>query len=122
MLLSVLAPFLIVPFVVANGVHRLKLKKLPPAENHRALETAYLAHKYGAQSLSQVTLMGAGGVGRRVRCPSNADQDLYRTQVEVEGGHHVPLTSSLLFIIEPYLVAHTNIPYRLHERSVLCGN
>ena len=96
MLLSVLAPFLLAPFALANGVHKLKLKKLPPAENHRSLETAYLAEKYGSQSLTQVPLMGAGGAGRRVRCPANpANQDLYWTQVEVEGGHHVPLTSNM---------------------------
>jgi saccharopepsin len=96
MFLSTLAPLLLLPFAVANGVHRLKLKKLPiSTNNHPSHEIAYLAEKYGAQSYSQVPLMGAGGAGRRVSCPSNkAGKDLFWTQAESQGGHNVPLSSA----------------------------
>ncbi|KAI0960242.1 aspartic proteinase precursor [Taiwanofungus camphoratus] len=91
------APLLLLPFVVAvDGVHRLKLKKLPPTISNPALESAYLAEKYGGQS--QLPLMGAGGLGRSVRLgqPHHQDsEDLYWTQEEIlsKGGHSVPLTN-----------------------------
>ncbi|KAI0723305.1 endopeptidase [Earliella scabrosa] len=94
MLLSRLAPLVLLPFVAADGVHRLKLKKLPPASSNPALESAYLAEKYGG---AQVPLMGAG-IGRDVRLsrPSVKDgEQLFWTQDEfaAEGGHTVPLSN-----------------------------
>ena len=97
MFLSRLAPLLIIPFVAAEGVHKLKLKKLQPTVQNPALETAYLAEKYGAYG--QVPMMGAGGSGRNIRLtrPSHNElgQDLVWTQEEfnVDGGHSVPLSS-----------------------------
>ena len=96
MFLSRLAPLLIIPLVAAEGVHRLKLKKIPPAASNPALETAYLAQKYGAQV--QTPMMGSGGYGRNIRIgrPTYQDgKDLFWTQKEIdmEGGHRVPLTS-----------------------------
>ncbi|KAL6299679.1 endopeptidase [Sparassis latifolia] len=88
---------LLLPFVAAaDGVHRLKLQKLPPAASNPALESAYLAEKYGGYS--QVPLMGAGGVGRNVRLsrPALLDgENLYWTQEELlgKGGHGVPLSN-----------------------------
>ena len=95
MFLSRLAPLLIIPFVAAEGVHKLKLKKLQPTVQNPALETAYLAEKYGGRS--QVPLMGSG-IGRNVRLsrPSVQDgEELFWTQDEfnLEGGHNVPLSS-----------------------------
>lgn len=94
MLLSRLAPLvLLLPFVSAD-VHKLKLKKLAPAATNPALESAYLAEKYGG---AQTPLMGAG-IGRDVRLsrPSVKDgEELFWTQDEftAEGGHNVPLSS-----------------------------
>jgi hypothetical protein len=108
MLLSALTPLLLVPFAVAGGVHKLKLKKFPLANNHPSHETAYLAEKYGSQSLMQVPLMGAGGAGRRMRCPANKDNsDLYWAQTEPLGGHGVPLSSKFAFF-PPLSHAHNN--------------
>ncbi|PIL37151.1 transporter [Ganoderma sinense ZZ0214-1] len=95
MLLSRLAPLALLPFAAANGVHKLKLKKLPPASSNPAMESAYLAEKYGGRS--QVPLMGSG-IGRDVRIsrPSVHDgEELFWTQDEfnVEGGHNVPLSN-----------------------------
>ncbi|TBU49536.1 endopeptidase [Dichomitus squalens] len=95
MLLSRLAPLVLLPFAAAAGLHKLKLKKLPPASSNPALESAYLAEKYGGRS--QVPLMGAG-TGRNVRLSRPAVQDgeeLFWTQEEfsVEGGHNVPLSN-----------------------------
>ncbi|RPD67163.1 endopeptidase [Lentinus tigrinus ALCF2SS1-6] len=94
MLLSRLAPLVLLPFVAAEGVHKLKLKKLPPAASNPALESAYLAEKYGGRS--QVP-MGTG-IGRNVRLsrPSVQDgEELFWTQDEftVDGGHNVPLSN-----------------------------
>ena len=85
---------LLLPFVAAD-VHKLKLKKLAPASSNPALESAYLAEKYGGSS--QVPLMGSG-IGRNVRLsrPSVQDgEELFWTQDEfnLEGGHNVPLSS-----------------------------
>ena len=38
---------LLLPFVAAQGVRKLKLQKLPAALGNQELETAYLAEKYG---------------------------------------------------------------------------
>ncbi|KAF8076439.1 aspartic peptidase A1 [Lyophyllum atratum] len=81
----------LLPFVSA-GVHKLKLKKLPPTSSNPALESAYLAEKYGAQL--QAPLMGAGGSGRRVSRPTSKDgEQLFWTQETVKGGHPVALNN-----------------------------
>ncbi|KAG5650529.1 hypothetical protein H0H81_011934 [Sphagnurus paluster] len=74
------------PFVSGAGVHKLKLKKLPPSlSRNPALEGAYLAEKYGAQL--QSPMMGVGGSGRRI------PEHLSDTQAGIEGGRRVPLIS-----------------------------
>ena len=95
MLLSRLAPLILLPFVAADGVHRLKLKKLAPATSNPQLESAYLAEKYGG--FAQTPLVGSS-IGRNVRVsrPTVKDgEELYWTQDEftAEGGHNVPLSS-----------------------------
>ncbi|CCM01585.1 uncharacterized protein FIBRA_03645 [Fibroporia radiculosa] len=96
MLLKV-APLLLLPFVAAaNGVHKLKLQKLPQSLGNPTLETAYLAEKYGGQA--QMPLVGAGGLGRNMVLarPVHEDgEDLLWTQEEilVNGGHNVPLSN-----------------------------
>ncbi|KAI0352958.1 aspartic peptidase A1 [Trametes cingulata] len=94
MLLSRLAPIALLPFVAADGVHKLRLKKVPPATSNPALESAYLAEKYGGRT--QVPL--GAGIGRNVRLsrPSVQDgEELFWTQDEftTEGGHNVPLSN-----------------------------
>ena len=87
------APFFVLPLAVSAGVHKLKLQKLPPAISNPALESLYLAEKYGGQP--QVPMMGAGGAGRNVRLDTSAEQDgeeLFWTQ-ELKKGHKVPLSS-----------------------------
>lgn len=97
MILSTLAPLLLLlPCVAADGVHRLKLKKLPPTSSDPALESAYLAEKYGSAQ-SQTRLMGSGGSGRKVRLgrPGQGDDELFWTQESLsKGGHGVPLSST----------------------------
>ncbi|PCH41020.1 endopeptidase [Wolfiporia cocos MD-104 SS10] len=96
MLLKV-APLLLLPFAAAaDGVHKLKLKKLAPTISNPALESAYLAEKYGGQV--QLPLMGAGGAGRNFNLdrPTHRDgEELFWTQDEfnAEAGHSVPLTN-----------------------------
>lgn len=92
MILSRLAPLALLPFAAAGGVHKLKLKKLPQELPHNpALESAYLAEKYGG---GQTPLFGAGGVGRSVRLSRPGEDDsLYWTQDSLKGGHNVPLSS-----------------------------
>ena len=97
MLLSRLAPLVLLPFVAADGVHKLRLKKVAPAATNPALESAYLAEKYGGGS--QMPL--GPGIGRNVRLSRPAVQDgeeLFWTQDEfaTEGGHNVPLSSESL--------------------------
>ncbi|PSR73403.1 hypothetical protein PHLCEN_2v10695 [Hermanssonia centrifuga] len=89
MRLSTLVPLLAVPLVAAQGVHKLKLKKVPPAINSPDLETAYLAEKYGGQ----VPMLGAGGVGRNLRDSRPSEDDLFWTQETLSGGHNVPLSN-----------------------------
>ncbi|OCH94105.1 endopeptidase [Obba rivulosa] len=89
-------PLLLLPLVAADGVHKLKLHKVPPAVSNPALESAYLAEKYGGQA--QLPLMGAGGYGRNVRLgrPTVEDgEELFWTQEDLvtEGGHTVPLSN-----------------------------
>ena len=93
MFLSTLAPLLILPFIAAEGVHKLKLKKMPTTANEYAPdhEVMYLTQKYGGQ----VPILGAGGAGRRVPVRP-AESDLYWTQDQQEilkDGHGVPLSS-----------------------------
>ena len=86
----------LLPFVTASRLHKLKLHKLPPAANSPALESAYLAEKYGAPPQIQMPLMGLGGSGRRLERPTtDGREQLFWTQEEVKGGHPVPLTSLL---------------------------
>lgn len=119
MLLSRLAPLVLLPFVAADGVHKLKLKKLPPATSNPGLESAYLAEKYGG---AQLPLVGAG-IGRNVRLsrPSVQDgEELFWTQDEftAEVGHNVPLSSECHRF--PRVRGTTLIVYvRLHECTVL---
>ncbi|KAF5369929.1 hypothetical protein D9758_001011 [Tetrapyrgos nigripes] len=80
----------LLPFVVAD-VHKLQLKKLPPALNNPELESLHLADKYGG-SAPQSPLLGAGGAGRRFK---QGGDDLYWTQAQVNGGHNVPLSNYL---------------------------
>ena len=97
MILSRLAPLVLLPFAAAEGVHKLKLKKLPQELPHNpSLEAAYLAEKYGG---GQTPLFGAGGVGRSVRLTRPEDDNLYWTQDSLKGGHNVPLSSGCYRII-----------------------
>jgi saccharopepsin len=101
MLLSAIAPLLLLPYAAAAGVHKLKLKKLDTAPINPSLESAYLAEKYGAQTPSQMPLLGSGGQGRRLD-QRPADDDLYWTQEEtIDGGHNIPLTSLSPFSLSP---------------------
>lgn len=104
MLLSVLSPLLVLPFVSA-GVHKFKLQKLPQADSNPTLESAYLAEKYGSQGQVQLPLMGAGGAGRQIRInrPSynQEGEDLFWTQDMINnGGHGVPLSSTCIPIFQ----------------------
>ncbi|KIY49248.1 Asp-domain-containing protein [Fistulina hepatica ATCC 64428] len=80
----------LLPVAVFADLHRLKLKKLPPADSNPELEASYLAEKYGGR-VQQMPLMGAGGSGRRLK--SADGQDLFWTQEMLKGGHDVPLTN-----------------------------
>jgi len=96
MILSALSPLLLLPFVNAAGVHKLKLSKLPPSHSDHTLETAYLAEKYGGPS--QLPLMGAGGLGRQLKVNrptyNEEGEDLFWTQDALnKGGHGVPLSN-----------------------------
>jgi len=88
MILSTLAPFLVLPLVAADGIHKLKLHKLPPAISNPTFETAYLAEKYGV-GVSQVPMMGAGGAGRRFEWKNG--EDLFWTQEDLQ--HRAPLSN-----------------------------
>lgn len=108
MILSKLSPFLLLPLVAAEGVHRLKLQKFPRSVNdiNGHLESAYLAEKYGGrlpQSVGQVPLAGSGGYGRKMRIgrPGQEDDGLFWTQEVANGGHSVPLTSK--YLSDPYV-------------------
>ncbi len=94
MYLSAFAPLLLLPYAAAAGVHKLKLKKLDNGPINPSLESLYLAEKYGYHS-NQMPLLGSGGQGRRLGSPPS--DDLYWTQEVINGGHNVPLTSSLPF-------------------------
>ncbi|KAI0304122.1 endopeptidase [Russula brevipes] len=94
MFLPAVAPFLLLPYVAAAGVHKLKLKKFntAPVDVNPALESAYLAGKYGSQTPGQMPLLGSGGQGRRLDSRPDRD-DLYWTQEVSDRGHNVPLTN-----------------------------
>ncbi|KAI0307181.1 Asp-domain-containing protein [Multifurca ochricompacta] len=93
MFLSAITPFLLLPYAVAGGVHKLKLKKIDLSPVNPSLESAFLAEKYGAQPPAQVPLLGSGGQGRRIDSRPVRD-DLYWTQEDIyHGGHNVPLTN-----------------------------
>ena len=110
MLLSAVAPFLLIPYVAA-GVHKLKLKKIDIASVNPLHESAYLAEKYGVSAPAQLPLLGSGGQGRRL--DSHRDKDLYWTQEEyLNGGHGVALTSSLF---------HSSSPISFVERHMYTG-
>lgn len=96
MIFSTLAPLLLLPLVSAD-VHKLKLKKLPRTTSNHALESAYLAEKYGG-SIAQNPLMGSGGAGRNVRLArpgQSGDDELFWTQemANSNSGHNIPLSS-----------------------------
>jgi saccharopepsin len=82
---------ILLPLATAE-VARLKLHKIPQVSQSPALETAYLASKYGVAQ-PQAPLMGAGGTGRRLRVDDQGE-DLFWTQEEAEkSGHTVPLNN-----------------------------
>jgi saccharopepsin len=110
----IVSPLLLalLPFVTASRLHKLKLHKVAPAANNPALESAYLAEKYGAPPQIQMPLIGLGGSGRRLE-----HEQLFWTQEELKGGHNVPLTSLLhtfgfVFPLTPRF-------FRFHECPVL---
>lgn len=101
MIFSKLSPLLLLPLVAAEGVHKLKLQKIPRSADdiNGHLEGAYLAEKYGGQlpqSVGQTPLAGLGGYGRKMRIgrPGQEDDGLLWTQEALKGGHSVPLTST----------------------------
>ncbi|KAG1717676.1 putative aspartyl-proteinase [Suillus lakei] len=84
MLLSAFTTTLIVLPFASAGVHKLKLNKLPQVSPGHALETAYLAEKYGAETPYQrLSLMGFGGAGRDIRLPIEEDTLV----LNQDGGH-----------------------------------
>jgi saccharopepsin len=108
----------LLPLVSAGRIHKLKLQKLPPTASDPALESAYLAEKYGAPAQHpQIPLMGAGGVGRRVGHPAmRNDEQLFWTQEALNGGHGVPLSSpSLLFGVH---VSSPQYSFRFYECAI----
>jgi saccharopepsin len=88
----------LLPFVSAN-IHKLKLHKIPSAATNPELETAYLAEKYGAPQSGQLPLLGAGGSGRRMKRPSTRDGEQLLWTQELNGGHPVPLSSKIIFLL-----------------------
>jgi saccharopepsin len=120
MLLPVVAPFLLIPYVAAAGVHKLKLKKVDNAPINPFLESAYLAEKYGVPASAQLPLLGSGGQGRRLDSRPQ-DKDLYWTQEDYpHGGHGVPLTSSLFHSSSPIPSSNDTCTwFRLYECAVL---
>jgi saccharopepsin len=89
---TLLTPLLLLPYASANsGVHKMKLKKAPvtTASLTPQAEAAYLAHKYGGQSVLNTPAL-------RFARPGKLDGDnLYWTQQEdaLGGGHNVPLNN-----------------------------
>ena len=111
-----LASLLVLLPLVTAEVAKLKLHKIPQVSQNPALETAYLASKYGVAQ-PQLPLMGAGGSGRRLRV-DNQGEDLFWTQEEAtKPGHTVPLTSVSFLSPEYNTILNAS---RLYERSVLC--
>jgi hypothetical protein len=107
---------LLLPFVAAD-VHKMKLKKVPAVANEHspALESMYLAQKYGGQ----LPIMGAGGAGRKMLFTPEGS-DLYWTQEQqelIKGGHNVPLSSASRCCC--LVVISLMRSFRLYERAVL---
>lgn len=120
---ALLAPLLLLPYAAADGIHRLKLKKLPSTSSNPALESAYLAEKYGGRATSQyqTPLMGSGGSGRKVRIgrPGQDNDDLFWTQdMLTKGGHGVPLSSMYRFDSCGFWLTIV----RFHECPILHGD
>jgi saccharopepsin len=110
MYLPSIAPLLLLPYAAAAGVHKLKLKKLDNGPINPSLESLYLAEKYGYRPSTQMPLLGSGGQGRRLESRPVSD-DLYWTQEIINGGHNVPLTSSLPFsFLSPLSNTHILAP------------
>jgi saccharopepsin len=99
----------LLPFACANRIHELSLHKISSVATNPELESAYLADKYGAPQPGQLPLLGAGGLGRRMKRPTMRDgEQLLWTQEETNGGHPVPLSSNffrLCFICLPVYTA-----------------
>lgn len=95
-MLFILVPFLFALLPLSQAkVHRLKLKKLPPAASSPDLEALYLAEKYGLPQ-QQKPMMAASRINRPA---SNQDgEPLFYTQEELKGGHRVPLSSTVVFL------------------------
>lgn len=107
----------LLPLVSAGGIHKLKLHKIPPTSSNPALESAYLAEKYGASTSQQTPLMGAGGSGRHLGRPASKNgEPLFWTQESINGGHNVPLSSKC-----PTGNVRLSLsePLRLHECAIL---
>jgi saccharopepsin len=119
---TALAPLLLASLATAD-VHRLKLKKLPPASQDPVKEALYLRQKY--DTTPQLPLMGAGGVGRKFPPAKNAgkDDNLYWTQEQQDvinkGGHGVPLTSKPRHHTSAQRLLTFAPKNRLYERAVL---
>jgi saccharopepsin len=89
---TLLTPLLLLPYASASsGVHKMKLKKMPvtTASLMPQAESAYLAQKYGGQSVLNTPAL------RFARPGTQNGDNLYWTQKEdaLGGGHNVPLTN-----------------------------
>lgn len=100
----------LLPFACANRVHKLSLHKISSVATNPELESAYLADKYGAPQPGQLPLLGAGGLGRRMKRPTMRDgEQLLWTQEETNGGHPVPLSSNFFRLCSICLPVYTAI-------------
>jgi saccharopepsin len=86
-------PLLIVllPLTLAK-IHKLKLKKLPPAIENRQLESLYLTEKYAERQQQTPIQLATSARGNRSQGQKNIEQ-LFWTEGEANGGHRVPLSS-----------------------------
>ena len=92
-----LASLLVLLPLATAEVAKLKLHKIPQVSQNPALETAYLASKYGAPQ-PQLPLMGAGGSGRRLRVDDQGEDFFWTQEDASKPGHTVPLTSTPLLL------------------------